>query len=945
MNDSVHVLIVDDEQKACTMIEKALHFQNTPCQTFIAYSGGEALDILKYNQVDVLVTDIHMPGMNGIQLMKEAQTIQSCIQTIIFTGYGELETAIEAMQAGAVSYILKPIDIAILQNSVMKAYEQCVMIRQLHKSEARFTNAFFQAAAGMAIAYCEGQFINVNNILCNMLGYSKDQLLALSFFDITHPEDIDSTKNQLNRLLERECEYYQLEKRYIHKAGHPIWVTVSVTAIPNPPKKPKFLSIQVINITNRKKAENNLSVLNKQYAQQILELEKIKKQLEKTKQLASDMSNDAKEANKNKRIFLANMSHDIRTPLNAVIGMTYLLMKTKLSSLQREYVDMIRISGNSLLYIINDILDFSKIEAGQLILEHQGFDLKTVLEETADIVAIKAFEKGIEVICIFDPNVPTKVIGDGSRLRQILINIMGNAVKFTEEGEVLVRISLLEETTDQVKILFTVKDTGIGIPTDKIERLFEPFEQMNYSVKKHFEGTGLGLAISKELVQLMGGEIQIDSQMNVGSIFSFSGVLKKQTQQIEKHEKIPIDLHDKKILIVNQNDSIQLVLANILTTLNCTPTLVKTANMAIQMLKQSQKNGQPFQIAIIDNQLPDMDGLSLGEKIHQDPDIRKTMLILSIFLSHRHETSKLSQKGFCAYIVKPIKEQTVIKALVTASKAIDANLFSSESISNITEIRYDHNTNNNCCILLVEDSEMNRTLAQKILEGFGYCVEGVCNGQEAVHALEKKQYDIVLMDIQMPVMDGIHATKIIRDKNSNVLQHDIPIIAMTAHAMKSDRTRCINVGMNDYVSKPFNPEDVIALIEKYTSQNNETNINQNNTPETKIHHNLNKEIFDKEAFLQRIDQDISLYNRLIQIFIKEIPDLISKLRKAHKQNDLGKMEFYTHTIKGSAQNIKTQPLQTIALEIIQCIKNQNLNQVNSLISQLESAFNQVKAIL
>jgi len=799
----INILAVDDRLENLLTIETIL--DNPDINLVKATSGNEALGLMFDYDFALVLMDVQMPGMDGFEtaeLMRGSEKTRH-IPIIFVTAINkEKKHIFRGYDTGAVDYLFKPIEPEIFQSKInvfIDLYRQRNALEELtlklentiselinsreklRQSEEKYRDIFENANEGIFIIQ-QGLIKFYNPKTLQILASEKTNLLGKAFIDFVYPDFRESLQHGHFDKLGKETHDNRISVRVIDENEEIKWVEINSVVI-NWEGEPALLNF-ISDISERKIAEE---------------------EMKRARSLAE-------QASRTKSEFLANMSHEIRTPLNGIIGMTELVMMSNLEDDQKERLEAVKFSGESLLDIINDILDLSKIEARKLELDFVQFSLRGVIEKVLRPMSSKTSQKNLELILDISNGVPDYYVGDPVRLRQILFNLIGNAIKFTEKGEIKLEVRLVSEKNNNIELAFFIADTGIGIPADKMHNLFKSFSQADSSTSRKFGGTGLGLAISKSLVEMMKGKITVDSIPDKGSVFKFNIWLEISSEIMhESSSEIQPILKQKRVLIVDDNLNNRKILKGFLDYLEIENNEAYDGKQAYDKILTNLGTKKHYDIVLLDYHMPVMDGIEMAKlmfaenKIVPFPDI--------IMLSSDDvnlERSKLKDFGIKRYLIKPIFKDDLIRVLNEVVGHIDV----SQPLKKVYTQKTDGNLNKQYRVLLAEDNIINQKLANGLLEKLGCKIKTVGNGKEAVEAAKIGGFDIIFMDVQMPEMDGFEATGLIRDWE-NVSGTKTPIVAMTAHAMKGDREKCIDAGMDDYVTKPISLKILSDVLKKF----------------------------------------------------------------------------------------------------------------------------------
>ncbi len=744
-------------------------------------------------------------------------------------------------------------------------------------NEERYRRFFERSLVGVYNTSLDGRLLDCNQAFARTLGYeSREACLA------GHVSDVYADATERTRFLDELTRHGRLtdfESRLRTRDGRDIWILEAATLLQGEGGEPALIEGTILDITARKQAEEALEQA----------------------RVAAESASRAKSQ------FLANMSHEIRTPMNGIIGMTELALGTGLTAEQREYMETVRTSADSLLNLINDILDFSKIEAQKLDIEEIDFEVQQILDEALRTIAPRAHEKGLELACHIAADIPAALGGDPARLRQIILNLTGNAVKFTEQGEVVVSVERQPSDDGKAILHFTVRDTGIGIRQDKLGSIFEAFTQEDASTTRRFGGTGLGLTISARLVALMGGRLWVESTPGVGSVFHLVLPFTVRVAAPAQPRGELKDLRGTRVLVVDDNATNRRILEEILSRWGMEPTVVDGGNAAMHALNHALQRGAPFHFALIDFQMPDLDGFGLAAMIKERPEFGTTTILMLSSVGHSTDTLRSRQLGISAYLTKPVRQSVLLDAILAMPRGGGAlphsrRVFDMEPAAPAARALQ---------ILLAEDNVINQRVVTALLEKQGHTVTVVGDGQQAVVVAASGTFDVVLMDVQMPVMDGLEATAAIRAAERLSGGH-LPIIALTAHAMKGDREICLNAGMDGYLSKPINVAELMALTESLTRKvSRETAAIAPPTappaPAPVV------PALDLKEVLERVGGDRALLVEIAQLFRDEAPRMMARIRRSIDGNDPLELEHAAHSLKGACSNLGAGPAANAAL--------------------------------
>jgi PAS domain S-box-containing protein len=790
----------------------------------------------------------------------------------------------------------------------------------LRESEARFRGAFEDSAVGMALVALDDRFIRVNRALCAMVGYTEEDLLTRTFAELTHPDDLPATRDLARRLNSGEISSSEAEKRYFRKDGELVWVQIGVTMLRDPAGAPLYSVTQFQNISDRKAAEHAVR-------EKSADLERANIELDRASRVKSE--------------FLATMSHEIRTPMNGVIGMIDLLLETELTPEQREYTQTIAASGEALLTIINDILDFSKIDAERLELDMTDLDMRRIVEDVGALFAAQAHMKGLELGVLVADDMPPFLRGDAGRVRQILTNLIGNAVKFTQSGEIVVRASVDAVAAGAVMVRCTVSDTGAGITAEQQDRLFQPFSQVDSSTTRKYGGTGLGLAICKRLAGLMGGAIGLESEPGLGSTFWFTARLEMTAGTVPLGLE-PADLRGRRVLVVDDSAVSRQILRHHLAAAGMIVDAVPDGPRALAALRQAHDMGRPYIVAVLDMVMPDMDGAAVVRAIRADAAFAPMRLVMLASISPHESGNQDQVLEVDAFLTKPVRRAQLYACLEQTLGGETTNRALEERASADRPLTAARATGPTAptLVLVAEDNTVNQRVIVRMLEKRGYRADVAATGLDAVEATLHSRYALIFMDCQMPEMDGYDATRAIRAREAPT-ERRTPIVALTANAQAGVGDLCLAAGMDDYVTKPITLAKLDATLSRWAGAESANTVGAGEPAPTADEPAVDPATLEALGTLADEDQPDFL-QEVIATYLQDMPPRLTALREAVRLADIPAIGQAAHTVKGSSRTIGARQLAQLAAELEEPANQGTTKNQEQLVEAIEAAFERVR---
>lgn len=794
----------------------------------------------------------------------------------------------------------------------------------LRESEEKFRTVFENSAVAITVVNDKEQLVSWNNFTEKLLGMKHEDLYLAPLHSLYPPDEWARIRSM--NIREKGMQEH-LETKMIKANGELIDIDVSISVLKDAGGRITGSIGVTRDITERKRAEEAQKV-----KETVLAMAKARSQ------------------------FLANMSHEIRTPINGITGMLELLLDTGVTAEQKEFLRTAKTSADSLLTLINDILDFSKIEAGKFTLEPIDFNLRDSLGDTISTLAPRAHLKGLVLACHILPDVPEHVVGDPGRLRQVIVNLIGNSIKFTEKGEIILKVEREKTEGDGLRLHFMVIDTGIGVPRERQKIIFDPFTQADNSTTRRYGGTGLGLSISAQIVKLMEGKIYVESpsayisevQGGPGSVFHFTGEFQPSRRAAERERLMTqIDLKDLNVLIVDPHETNRNILQEMIASWQMKPVMAMNARAAVSLLNQARASLTYFPFVLLDINMPDIDGFSLCEWIRKTHEFKKSQVIMMTSAGIRGDGARCKQVGAAGYLTKPIKQSVLLDMIVTllASQQSQGQAAAPEVVT-VHSLREQQRP---LKILLVEDNFVNQQVAMRLLAKKGHHVTVADNGRKAIEVMDKETFDLVLMDVQMPEMDGFEATGAIRSRERQNGGH-IPIVAMTAHTMQGDRERCLKAGMDGYVSKPVRPEELFEVI--YQMSHGDVGkaavadvVPINGRGGASDVPTEGPAIMDLSEALSHVGGDEELRQQILQVYFEDAPIQLEKIETAIREGNSKNVEIHVHGLKGASANVGAMAIRQAAWDLELAAKELRIQDYSGMMEKIRAEFQRLKTHL
>ena len=942
MDESLRVLLIEDSEDDAALVLRQLRQGGYEPIHQRVQTANDVTRALASQEWDIVISDYAMPQFSGLDALTIVRRENPELPFILVSGTIGEETAVTALKMGANDYLMKQA-LARLAPSVRK---------EIHETKARRIAEAHKAAILESALDCiitmdhEGKVTQFNPAAEKTFGYKREDVIGKELAELIIPPAMREAHRQgletyrktgVGPVLGQRIE---VDAMRADGTEFPVELAITRISLSDPPAFSAYLR----DITQRKQAEEQLrkarADLETRVEQRTAELartnETLQLEVAERKRAEAEAQNAkalAESANRAKSDFLANMSHEIRTPLNGVLGVADLMLATELDGRQERYAQLIKTSAEALTEILNDVLDFSKIEAQKIELESEEFQLHIVIEDIVEMMSRKASQKGLELCCHFD-DVPPVVKGDAGRVRQVLVNLINNAIKFTETGGITIKVGHEKLSDGDVLLRISVRDTGVGIPANRVDRLFKSFSQVDASTTRKYGGTGLGLAISKSLCHLMGGQIGVESTEGSGSTFWFTVKLIEVSRAQPEHAVPSIRPQDLRVLAVDDSATQRETLRKQISTWGMTGQTVSSGDEALASLREASAKGQAYHVGILDAEMPNMDGIALAKAIRQDEKLRETPLILLLSMETQPDDAALKQVGISTSLTKPIRQSLLYDAIVnavssTALQAVDERPRLKRAARSTAG-----STSKRLRVLLAEDNKVNQLVAADTLRLAGHDCDVVGDGKQAVDAVFSRAYDVVLMDCQMPRMDGFEASAAIRKREQiesrNGAARHVPIVALTANALSGDRERCLAAGMDAYLSKPFTTAsllDALANLPELREAAPPT------SPPVQIAPPASS--LDVSALLARFSNNLSLGRMVLEEFQRQAANDLLQLRQQLEARNLVALSQVAHSLKGAAGLLTATRVETLAADLEKAGRQDDVKGVIALCEQLD----------